>query len=100
MSLTRQLVGLAVSIGVCFAVAAAGSAMTMPSIGTWYAALNKPSWNPPNWVFGPAYKAPTISCEAGDFLLWNQLIHGALVDDDCALGCMEAAQKRFQAGAF
>lgn len=24
-------------------------------VGTWYAALRKPSWNPPNWLFGPAW---------------------------------------------
>lgn len=24
-------------------------------VGAWYAALRKPSWNPPNWLFGPAW---------------------------------------------
>lgn len=35
-------------IGACCAAAATGS-MFPP--GKWYAALEKPSWNPPNWVF-------------------------------------------------
>lgn len=37
-----------VFIGACCAAAATGS-MFPP--GKWYAALEKPSWNPPNWVF-------------------------------------------------
>ncbi|MDX1964269.1 MAG: TspO/MBR family protein [Pirellulales bacterium] len=40
---------------VCLAVGFAGSQLTTPQIGTWYATLNKPSFNPPNWVFGPVW---------------------------------------------
>jgi benzodiazapine receptor len=25
------------------------------TVGTWYRHLRKPSWNPPDWVFGPAW---------------------------------------------
>ena len=27
----------------------------MTTIGSWYQDLRKPAWNPPNWVFGPAW---------------------------------------------
>lgn len=33
----------------------AGSLVTFPSIGTWYASLAKPELAPPNWVFGPVW---------------------------------------------
>lgn len=28
---------------------------TITDIGPWYQSLNKPSWQPPGWVFGPAW---------------------------------------------
>ena len=28
---------------------------SMTTIGPWYQNLRKPKWNPPNWVFGPAW---------------------------------------------
>ena len=33
----------------------AGTLFTTPSIQGWYATLVKPSFNPPNWIFGPVW---------------------------------------------
>lgn len=38
-----------------FAVAAIGSVSTARAIPTWYRTLDKPSWNPPDRVFGPVW---------------------------------------------
>ncbi len=43
------------SLLVCYAAAFVGSAFTFDSIPTWYAHLQKPFFNPPNWVFGPVW---------------------------------------------
>ena len=46
--------GLIAWLALCVGAAAVGSRF-MP--GAWYASLQKPSWNPPGWVFGPVWTA-------------------------------------------
>ena len=43
------------ALAIVYAAAFVGNMATMPSIPTWYAGLNKPFFNPPNWIFGPVW---------------------------------------------
>jgi benzodiazapine receptor len=43
------------SILICEGVGFLGSVFTFSSIPTWYASLNKPTFNPPNWIFAPVW---------------------------------------------
>lgn len=46
---------LAIAIIICEAVGIVSSLFTISSISTWYAALAKPSFTPPGWLFGPVW---------------------------------------------
>lgn len=65
----RQTFALIGWLALCFA--ATGTAAFV-SIDGWYAALQKPSWNPPAWVFGPAWTVLYIFMAVAAWLVWRQ----------------------------
>jgi translocator protein len=59
-------------IALCFAIAGIGSLATTRNIPTWYASLAKPSWNPPNWIFGPVWSCLYLSMAVAAWLVWRK----------------------------
>ncbi|HVF27526.1 MAG TPA: TspO/MBR family protein [Pyrinomonadaceae bacterium] len=77
--------GLIIFVAVCFAVAGLGSLSTNPSIDNWYAALAKPSWNPPNRVFGPVWAILYLMMAIAAWLVWRRKGSVAAADVPLAL---------------
>jgi translocator protein len=72
-------IGLLVLIVICFAASGVGGAVTYPQIENWYAALAKPSWNPPDWIFGPVWSVLYLCMAVAAWLVWRQRgVAGAL----------------------
>ena len=53
--LKSRVVKLILALLVCQAAGVVGSIFMAKAIPTWYAFLNKPVFNPPNWIFGPVW---------------------------------------------
>jgi len=51
----KDIFYLVVSIIVCQLAGIVGGIFTASSVGTWYAGLVKPSFNPPSWIFSPVW---------------------------------------------
>ncbi len=64
----KAIISLALPL-VCGSVA---SFFTIPSIKGWYAGLAKPSFNPPNYLFGPVWMALYIMMGIALFLVWKK----------------------------
>ena len=56
-------------LALCFAAASSG---VFVSTGDWYSSLNKPSWNPPSWLFGPVWSVLYCMMAVAAWLVWCQ----------------------------
>ena len=45
--------------------------------GDWYAGLQKPPFNPPNWLFGPVWTVLYILIAIAGWRIWRRDPHGA-----------------------
>jgi tryptophan-rich sensory protein len=57
---------------VCELAGVIGSVFTRPSIPGWYAGLVKPSFNPPNWIFGPVWTTLYVLMGIAAFLVYEK----------------------------
>jgi benzodiazapine receptor len=63
---------LACFLTVTFFVAGVSTVFTTPAIPMWYAALAKPSFNPPNQIFGPVWTLLYCLMAVAAWLVWKR----------------------------
>lgn len=68
---TEQFIGLVVCVAACMMISTAGALVTLSSVSDWYANINKPSWNPPNWIFGPVWTTLYLMMAFSSWLVWR-----------------------------
>lgn len=63
---------LIISILICQGAGITGSLFTSPAIKGWYAWLEKPSFNPPNWIFAPVWTLLFLLMGISLYLVWEK----------------------------
>ncbi len=62
---------LIISIALPVAVGAISGFFTTTGVGSWYQTINKPTWNPPGWIFGPVWTTLYILMGIAFYLVWR-----------------------------
>ncbi len=65
------IISLLVFFILCFAAAGIGSWFTAQSVNSWYTGITKPSWTPPNWLFGPVWTTLYVLMAISGWLIWR-----------------------------
>lgn len=68
----KAITKILIFILICELAGAIGSIFTAPAISTWYATLEKPAFNPPNWLFGPAWTILYLLMGIAAYLIWEK----------------------------
>jgi len=68
MSNTWKLV---IAILIPLAVGLISGLFTANNVTGWFTSIVKPSWNPPNWIFGPVWTTLYILMGIAFFLVWK-----------------------------
>jgi tryptophan-rich sensory protein len=69
---------LAIAILVAQSAGLIGSLFTMDAIPTWYATLTRPTFSPPNWVFGPVWTLLYTLIGISLYIVWTRHVGGRL----------------------
>lgn len=67
----NNILKLIISVAIPLIVGGVSGFFTATGVESWYQTINKPSWNPPNWVFAPVWTTLYIMMGVALFLVWK-----------------------------
>lgn len=68
----KNLTKLILSIAICEGAGLIGSVFTFSAIPNWYITLNKPTFSPPNFLFGPVWTTLYFLMGISLYLIWEK----------------------------
>ena len=68
----KKIGPLLLAILIPVAVGAISGFFTASSVDGWFTTLQKPSFNPPNWLFGPVWTSLYILMGIASWMVWKQ----------------------------
>lgn len=71
----KQLTYIAISVAICLTIGFLSSFATQSSVNDWYAGLNKPSFNLPNWIFAPVWTILYIMMGVAAGIVWAKGVY-------------------------
>lgn len=74
----RDLAGLGAFVATCLVISFIGGWVTASSVDTWYQALQKPPFNPPDWLFAPVWTLLYLMIAVSGWRAWRNQAHPGL----------------------
>ena len=68
-----NVTALILFLTLCLLVGGIGGAITSSSVDTWYQTLNKPAFNPPDWLFAPVWTSLYIMMAIAAWRVWRRI---------------------------
>lgn len=69
----QKILRIALVVTTCLVIGYLSSLVTKESIISWYPTINKPVFNPPNWIFAPVWTILYVMMGVAGGMIWNKL---------------------------
>lgn len=73
--MSRKTTKILIAVAICLFVGFLSGFATQSSMTDWYVDLNKPNFNPPNWIFAPVWTVLYILMGVSAGIVWSKGFH-------------------------